>query len=169
MAAREILLLGDPKLYQLSKPVSEEEILQLPTVVADLRDTLIQFRNTWGGGRAIAAPQIGVMKRIVYLHFEQPAVFINPVLSDFSAATVELWDYCMSFPELYVRVQRAATCLITYRDLEWQEQQIHLDGWRSELLQHECDHLDGILAVSRAIDDKSFGLRSQRHLFLSET
>ncbi len=72
---------------------------------------------------------------------------------------------CMSFPELLVNVRRHAHRTISFRDLAWGEQRMQLDGDLSELLQHECDHLDGILAVSPAIDEKSFGLRSQRKLF----
>ena len=78
---------------------------------------------------------------------------------------MELWDDCMSFPELLVKVRRHAQCTIRFRDLAWNEHRMDLDGDLSELLQHECDHLDGILAVSRAIDGKSFGMRSQRELF----
>ena len=74
----------------------------------------------------------------------------------------ELWDDCMSFPDLVVRVRRHRSCRICYRDLDWIEREWQLEGDLSELLQHETDHLDGILAVSRAIDGASFALRSQR-------
>ena len=162
MAVREILLLGNPKLYQVCEPVSRDEVEGLAPVVADLRDTLLDFRVRWGAGRAIAAPQIGVMKRLVYMEIDRPQVFINPVLGNRSAETIELWDDCMSFPELFVYVLRHARCDITFRDLDWQEHTMTLEGALSELLQHECDHLDGILAVARAINGQSFALRSQR-------
>ena len=103
-----------------------------------------------------------LMKRVVYMHIDQPVVFFNPILEDKSAATMELWDDCMSFPDLLVKVSRHHSCRIVYRDQTWEEKSMDLKGNLAELLQHEIDHLDGILAVQRAIDEKSFALRSQR-------
>jgi len=162
MAGREILLLGNPKLYEISTPVERGEIDGLKSVVEDLHDTLMVFREKYGAGRAVAAPQIGVMKRLIYMHVDRPTVIINPVLDQKSAEMMEVWDDCMSFPDLLVKVRRHETCRITFRDLAWREQSISLEGALSELLQHEYDHLDGILAVSRAIDGRSFALRSER-------
>ena len=75
-----------------------------------------------------------------------------------------IWDDCMSFPELLVKVNRHARVRIRYRDLDWEEQTMDLEGDLSELLQHELDHLDGILSIHRAIDDRSIVLKSQREL-----
>ncbi len=124
----------------------------------------MQFRAAHGWGRAIAAPQIGVLKRIVYLHIDKPWLLINPVMTDLSKEQMELWDDCMSFPDLLVRVKRHASFTLHYRDENWTEQALHIDGVLSELLQHEIDHLDGMLAVARAIGGASFALQSQRHL-----
>ena len=74
-----------------------------------------------------------------------------------------LWDDCMCFPDLLVKVQRYRSCKIIFRDIEWKEHAMLLEGDLSELLQHECDHLDGILAVSRAMDKFSFALKSQKN------
>ena len=164
MAVRDIVLLGDPRLYQVCDAVEAEELSELSSAIQDLHDTLLDFRRRHEAGRAIAAPQIGVMKRIVCMNIDQPLVFINPVLSDFSNEMFTLWDDCMSFPELLVKVQRHRSCRMTYRDAEWREQHMQLDGALSELLQHEVDHLDGVLAVQRAVDGQSFALRSQRDL-----
>ncbi len=163
MAVREILLLGNPLLYDVCEPVTQDELESLKPVVQDMHDTLMDFRARYGAGRAIAAPQIGVTKRLVYMHIDRPTVFVNPVLDQLSDAMFEFWDDCMSFPDLLVRVQRHYACRITYRDLDWQEHTLQLEGDLSELLQHECDHLDGILAVSHAVDAQSFCLRSQHH------
>ncbi|MEX2346755.1 MAG: peptide deformylase [Balneolaceae bacterium] len=163
MAIREILLLGNPKLVEQSVPVSKSELNDLKPVVGDLHDTMMDFRRCYNAGRAIAAPQIGVMKRLVYMHIDQPVVFINPVLEFLNNEKLELWDDCMSFPELLVRVKRYAECRITYRDMKWRKHEEVLTGDLSELLQHECDHLDGILATDRAAGSKAFTLRSQRH------
>jgi len=161
MPVREILLLGNPKLYQRCDPVAREELSELRSVVLDLHDTLHDFRRRVAAGRAIAAPQIGVMKRLVYMDLGQPAAFVNPVLDELSEEMVELWDDCMSFPDLLVRVRRHDRCRISFRDLEWRQQSLELQDDLSELLQHECDHLDGILAVSRAIGPRGFALRSE--------
>ena len=161
---KEVLLLGNPKLYEVSQKVRQDELHSLKVVVEDLHDTLIDFKKKYGAGRAIAAPQIGVMKRLIYMYIDSPVVFINPTLMDKSKDMMVVWDDCMCFPDLLVKVERHQTCSISYRDLEWKEQKMRLEGDLSELLQHEYDHLDGILAVSHALDERSFALRSQREL-----
>ena len=161
MAIRKILLLGDPQLYEVAAPVLPRELDKMQAVVEDLHDTMMEFRRIHGIGRAIAAPQIGVHKRVIYLHIGAPTVFINPVLDRQSPEMIELWDDCMSFPDLLVKVRRHKSCRITYRDLDWREQSLDLADDLSELLQHEYDHLDGILAVARAIDGQSFALRGE--------
>ncbi len=159
MAAREILLLGNPQLYEASALVTAADGAALPVVMTDLHDTLMNFRSRYGVGRAIAAPQIGVRKRIVYMHVGEPTLFVNPELDDLSDEMMELWDDCMSFPGLLVRVRRHVRCRVRYRNAQWEERELRLEGALSELLQHECDHLDGVLATQRAIDGKSFTLR----------
>jgi len=164
MAVRDVLLLGNPKLYEIVEPIERKEVDNLPSIVQDLHDTLIDFKKRYGTGRAIAAPQIGMMKRMIYMYINEPKVFINPVLTQKSKERMVVWDDCMCFPDLLVKVKRHQRCGITYKDMEWKEQTMILEGSLSELLQHECDHLDGILAVSRAIDGHSFTLRSQKDL-----
>ncbi len=161
MTLRRILLLGDPKLYEVSSAVTPGDLDLLRPVIADLHDTMMEFRRTHGVGRAIAAPQIGVAKRVVCMHIDEPVVLINPILDKMGSEMIELWDDCMSFPDLLVKVRRHKSCRITYRDLEWREQTMALEDDSSELLQHECDHLDGLLAVARAIDGRSFALREE--------
>lgn len=167
MAVREILMLGNPKLFEMCEPVQQTQLEQIKPIIQDLHDTLMAFRQRYNAGRAIAAPQIGALKRLVYMHTGEPMVFINPVLDLKSTEMMELWDDCMSFPELLVKVHRHQRCRITYSNENWEEQSMILEGSLSELLQHEVDHLDGILAVQRAIDEKSFALKSQRE-FLNE-
>lgn len=164
MAVREILLLGDPRLYEVSAPVVRGELGDLRSVVEDMRDTLLDFRARHGVGRAIAAPQIGVPKRLIYMQVDQPVVFVNPAINDKSTEMFELWDDCMSFPNLLVKVRRHRSCRVVFRDLEWKEQSLALADSLSELLQHECDHLDGVLAVARAVDERAFALKSQSQL-----
>jgi peptide deformylase len=163
MAVRQILLLGNPRLFGISELVRPEEVEAVHDLVSDLHDTLMDFRSQYGVGRAIAAPQIGVMKRLFYMCIDEVStVFINPELSDQSQDMIEVWDDCMCFPDLLVKVMRHRSCRIRFRNLKWEENEIIAEADLSELLQHECDHLDGILAVSRAFDGQSFALRSQR-------
>ena len=160
MPVREILLLGNPKLYESAEAVKKEELSLLDSIVADLQDTLMEFRKKYHAGRAIAAPQIGVMKRMIYMNInDEVTVFINPQLSFMDKEMMEVWDDCMSFPNLLVKVQRHKRCKIVFKDRTWHDQELELKGDLSELLQHEYDHLEGILAVERAIDKRSFLLK----------
>jgi peptide deformylase len=98
------------------------------------------------------------------MFIDKPVVFINPDLLNKSTEMMTVWDDCLCFPDLLVKVERHSTCTISYRDMDWTEKEMFLEGDLSELLQHEYDHLDGILAVSRAMDEQSFALRSQKEL-----
>lgn len=162
---REILKLGDPRLYEVSSEVTKEDADALKGWVTDLHDTLMEFRKTYGAGRAVAAPQIGVKKRLLYMYMDKPYVFINPVLTFPDEEKYTLLDDCMSFPGLIVRVERYRRADISYLDMEFQPRRMHLEGDFSELLQHEYDHLDGILATMRAVDNKSFFMEQMKREF----
>lgn len=153
-----ILTLGDPRLYETSGPVLEEDWALLPGWVEDLHDTLMEYRRVHGAGRAVAAPQIGIQKRLLYMHTDKAYVFINPSLHFPDEETYELMDDCMSFPGLLVKVRRHRRAVIRYTDMEGRACEMPLEGDLSELLQHEYDHLDGILATMRAVDNKSLFL-----------
>lgn len=119
-----------------------------------------------GFGRAIAAPQIGHDIRLIALDLgpgawgDGPFTIADPEMFECSNATVTLWDDCMSFPGLMVKVRRHASISLRYLDEQGREQSwCDLDPSRSELLQHEMDHLDGILAVDRAEPGDSLVLR----------
>lgn len=158
MTLEDILLLGDERLYRVAEPVSREELISLETSIKAMHDLVMQYRSIYGKGRAIAAPQIGLMKRIICYQGKQPVTLINPELSDFSEEMMELWDDCMSFPQLLVKVKRHMRCTQTFRDMDWVEHEWRLEEDLSELFQHEVDHLNGILATDRAIDSRSFRL-----------
>lgn len=151
-----ILKLGDERLYQISEPVSDFNAAGLAEIETKLHSAMFEFRAKYHAGRAIAAPQIGIFKRIIYMNMGEPVLMINPELSNFSEETFELWDDCMSFPNLLVKVKRYKYCTLTFtnRKLEKVTQQLTDDV--SELLQHEYDHLNGILATMLAIDKFSF-------------
>ena len=156
MAVKDILLLGDPRLYEKSEPVLKSEIAGLLPQIELLFETVIDFRSQYGCGRAIAAPQTGLMKRIICLNIDKPVAMLNPELSDLSEDKFEIWDDCMSFPNLLVKVMRHQSLTLTFSDLNFEKQTWHLSGDLSELIQHEYDHLNGILATQRAVDAKSF-------------
>ncbi len=163
MSARDILLLGDERLYQVCKPVREKDLESAKIVLKHLQDTMKVFTEKYGFGRAIAAPQIGEKYRIIYLNTgDQIIGFINPVLTFPEQKMIELWDDCMSFPGLEVKVKRYDRVDIVYKDANWNDCKISFQGDLAELIQHEYDHLDGILAVQRAIDNRSFRMNSQK-------
>jgi peptide deformylase len=162
MAVRDIIYLGNPKLYEESSKVKHEELEDLKGVIEDMADTLMEFRDEYGWGRAISAPQIGVMKRIVYMHVNEPVVLINPVIKLRSRRKTLVWDDCMSCPDLLVEVKRYRRCKVEYRDSNWQKRSMYLEGKLATLMQHEVDHLQGILITQKAISEKSFALRSER-------
>lgn len=155
LAVREILLLGNEKLYDVSTQVSKGELKDINSIIKDMHDTLMNFRKEYGAGRAIAAPQINIFKRIIYMYIDKPVVFINPELEFTGDEKIKVLDDCMSFPKLKVWVIRNKKCRIHYKDLSWNDCTTELSDDLSELLQHEYDHLDGILAVQRAIDNRS--------------
>jgi peptide deformylase len=157
----DLLLLGNPKLYEISKPIKKSELPMVIDWSADLHNVMEEIRTKYNFGRAIAAPQLGVMKRLIYMNIDKPTIIINPEFTYLSDAMFELWDDCMSFPNLLVKVKRHKECRMKYLDENWQIHEIACqNNDLSELLQHEYDHLDGILATMRAIDQKSFKLKS---------
>lgn len=160
MKLNRILPLGDPRLYQVSAPVQRDELISLKETIHDLHDIILEFRAKYHAGRAIAAPQIGVMKRLICLNIDKPIVLINPTISRASEELIELWDDCMCFPNLLVRLRRHRSITIDFLDEHWESHRWDLKDDLSELLQHEYDHLDGILATQRALDDRAFKWRA---------
>ena len=156
MSVKEILLLGNEELYEVSKPISNENIENL---VNDLHDTLMDFRQKHQAGRAIAASQIGIKKRLIYMYIDKPIVFINPKLEFIDDELIDVLDDCMSFPDMLVKVKRHKRCVVKYFDENGHEKELFFEDDLAELIQHEYDHLDGILATMRAIDNKSFILK----------
>ncbi|GHN01171.1 peptide deformylase [Cytophagales bacterium WSM2-2] len=156
----DLLLLGNPTLYEVSSPVEKSELPLVKSWAADLNNVMLEIRAKYNFGRAIAAPQLGIMKRLIYMNIDKPVVFINPQFTYLSDEMFEVWDDCMCFPNLLVRVKRHRELTIKYLDESWQEKEWKMKGDLSELLQHEYDHLEGILCTMRAIDEKSFKWRT---------
>ncbi len=93
----DLLLLGHPQLYKVSDPVLESELPLVKDWVTDLDNVMQEIRANYNFGRAIAAPQLGVMKRVIYMNIDKPVVFINPELTNRSDEMFEVWDDCMCF------------------------------------------------------------------------
>ncbi len=164
MPVREILLLGNPKLWEPSSAVTEIQAPATRALIADLADTLAGFRLRNGFGRAIAAPQIGAQQRMLFVNMQNgstPFALINPHIVRASYEQMELWDDCFSLPNLLVRVRRHLEIDVRYFDQDGAEHLLTATNDLSELLQHEIDHLDGILATERAIDSRSLSLCSE--------
>lgn len=155
----DLLLLGDPRLYEVCEPVKETDLSLVSGWMSDMDNVIKEIRAKYNFGRAIAAPQLGIMKRLIYMNIDKPMVFINPEFSYLSDEKFEVWDDCMSFPNLLVKVKRHKTATINYLDENWQPQELTLENDLSELLQHEYDHLNGILCTMRALDERSFKWR----------
>jgi peptide deformylase len=157
-----VLLLGDPRLRVRSAEVTDFGAAPFAAGRAALAATLQGFRRRHGFGRAISAPQIGISQRFIAVNLGHDTFFIvNPVIAFHSEETFTMWDDCMSFPDLLVRVARHRTISIRYQDERGSERSWErMDLAASELLQHEIDHLDGVLAVDRALPGNSFVLRA---------
>jgi peptide deformylase len=155
----DVLLLGDPRLRVRSNEVERYDREAFDALAA----TLDAFRRKHGFGRAISAPQIGVAERFIAVNLGKGTFFIvNPVITWRSEETFTIWDDCMSFPDVLVRVSRNRSLSLEYVDENMKPQTWNeLDQAAAELLQHEIDHLDGVLAVDRALDRDSLVMRAQ--------
>ena len=151
-APATVLLLGDPRLRVRARPVTDFSDPVFRSDVKRLVATLGYFRRAHGFGRAIAAPQIGVPRRLIAVDLGSgPFLVVNPEVTWKSDATFTMWDDCMSFPGLLVRLRRHESLALHYQDeqgeaKDWER----LDRAASELMQHEIDHLDGVLFTDRA-------------------
>jgi peptide deformylase len=152
-----VLQVGDPRLRRLARPVADPADPDFRRSAAALSSALEAFRAEMGFGRAIAAPQLGFDQRFIAANLaDHPFLLINPEMTWHSQETFTLWDDCMSFPWLLVKVRRWTSISLRYQD-EHGETVVRegLGRAQSELFQHELDHLDGILALDRAIDKQA--------------
>jgi peptide deformylase len=165
MAIRTVLQLGDPGLREIASRVENPAASETRTLVEDLADTLAYWKKTTGYGRAIAAPQIGSALRVIFLQLPGSEVwpFVNPEITQRSEEKIVVWDACLSFLSIFMQVERHREIAVRYQDLrgEWHEVQAGEERNLSELLQHEIDHLDGILAVDRITDIRTMCTREE--------
>jgi peptide deformylase len=165
VAIRTILQLGDPGLRRIANRVDDPSAPEIRALVEDLSDTLAYWKKTTGYGRAIAAPQIGSGLRVIFLQLPgaDPWPFVNPEITKRSEEKIVVWDACLSFLSIFMQVQRHREITVRYQDFrgEWHEVQAGEERNLSELLQHEIDHLEGILAVDRITDIRTMCTREE--------
>jgi len=160
---REVLRMGDPRLLERSLPVEAFGTVQLRELIADMRDTMAQL-----SGAGLAAPQIGVPLRVVIFGVTQnprypdaeevpDTVLINPVITPVGEETEEAWEGCLSVPGMRGVVPRFMR--VRYQGFDESGQAIDrsVQGFHARVVQHECDHLDGILYPMRIRDMSKFG------------
>ncbi|HYF94496.1 MAG TPA: peptide deformylase [Symbiobacteriaceae bacterium] len=161
MPVREIVQMGDPRLRTPCSVVVDPCSPQVAAAVEDLKETLAHCRQTTTYGRAIAAPQIGVMARILFFNVDAPWPLINPEIVERSDETMVVWDACLSFLCIFFQVMRHKWIKVRYQDVQGAWHEIRAEGDLSELLQHEIDHLDGILAIDRLADIRTMCTREE--------
>ena len=163
MAIREILRMGHPLLLQVAQPVTQFDTPELHALIQNMFDTMAARH-----GAGLAAPQIGVSLRVVIFGMEKnprypdaapvpTTVLINPVLSFLGEEQVEDWEGCLSVPGLRGWVPRYTR--LHYRGYDQFGQVIDrtVDDFHARVVQHECDHLDGVLYPQRIRDMTKFG------------
>ncbi len=158
-----VLLEGDPRLRARSSPIAAVDG-DVKEAIAQVADTLADLRRRHGFGRSLAAPQVGIGRRLLVADLGAgPFALLNPEIQWRSAETFEVWDDCFSVPDKLVRVLRHRSISLTYRDARFR-----LRRWEklppdlAELLQHEIDHLDGILMLDRAVGRDAVRPASER-------
>jgi peptide deformylase len=168
MAVRTVLQLGNPKLREVAETVSDPTSPRISELICDLADTLAYWRASTGYGRAIAAPQLGENVRVIFIQLPgaEPWPLINAEIIRRSEEQVVVWDACLSFLSIFMQVRRNREIVGRYQDMHGQVHEFRAGDERnlSELLQHEIDHLDGILAIDRVIDMRTVCTREEFEL-----
>ena len=163
MAVRRVLKMGDPLLYRKAEPVKGFKTPELDALVADMFDTMAALN-----GAGLAAPQIGVSQRVVIFSVESnprypdvepvpTTVLINPILTPIGDEMEEGWEGCLSVPGLRGLVTRHQSLRYTGFDQNGTPIDRTVSGFHARVVQHECDHLDGILYPMRLRDIRLLG------------
>ena len=160
---RDVLRMGDPRLLQRSAKVERFGTPELAALLQDMRDTLAHLN-----GAGLAAPQIGVSLRVVifgvhanprYPDVEEvpDTVLINPEITPLSDESEEAWEGCLSVPGMRGWVPRWTSLRYSGFDEHGKRFERSVEGFHARVVQHECDHLDGILYPMRIRDLSKFG------------
>lgn len=156
MPIRPILELGNPLLRQPAQPIDAVQSAATQALIADLWDTLHDWRKQRGYGAALAAPVIGVsLRAIVMLFDEQPYVLINPRFEQWGRAQSAGYETCLAFNTIWGEVFRPASVVVAALDANGAERRYEADGPLARIMQHEIDHLDGLVWLDREPDPQS--------------
>ncbi len=167
MPARPILRIGHPCLLQVALPVAEFNTPELDALVTDMLDTMAA-----ADGAGLAAPQIGVLQRVVIFGFEnnpryperdsvELTILINPEIQPLGNEIESDWEGCLSVPDMRGRVPRHQRIIYRGFDPQGQSVEREVDGFHARVVQHEVDHLDGILYPQRIEDMTKFGFEKE--------
>ena len=163
MTVKNVLKMGDPRLLEICKPVSTIDSAEMQALLQDMWDTM-KAEN----GAGLAAPQIGVLRRVVIFGYqlnprypEAPpvpeTVLINPEIKPLSEVMESDWEGCLSVPGMRGRVERYRDIAYRGHDAEGNLIEREVSGFHARVVQHECDHLDGILYPLKMHDLRYFG------------
>jgi peptide deformylase len=167
MAVRDVLRMGHPVLRERSKPVEAFGTPELRALLEDMKETMAS-RN----GAGLAAPQIGVLQRVVIFGVDHNprypdaeavpfTVLVNPKLVMLTRDVEEEWEGCLSVPGMRGVVPRYTKLKYSGFDIEGQPFERVAEGFHARVVQHECDHLDGILYPQRMTDMTRFGFNEE--------
>ena len=150
MAVRRVIQMGHPVLRQIAEPVTAEELKSdgFQRLCDDLLDTMLDY-----DGVGLAAPQVGVSKRVVVLELDEdegPEFLVNPVIEVLADTTRHTWEGCLSVEGMRGRVERPDHVRVLAFDRDGSRKGYELEGYPAVVVQHECDHLDGVLYVDKA-------------------
>ena len=151
MAIREVLQFGHPLLREPAADVSNFDSESTRRIMEDLRDTLHDLQRIHHMGGGLAAPQIGSSTRIVYVNARGRSFFLlNPEIIDHSEEIFDVWDFCFSAKASFLaQIERYRKITVEYRNENGDARREDFEGYFSELLQHEIDHLYGRLFIDR--------------------
>jgi peptide deformylase len=163
MAVRPVLRMGEPLLLERAAPVTEFNTAELNALIQDMRDTMAALN-----GAGLAAPQIGVsLQLVIFGGFKSPrypeaeeipdTVLINPILTPMDNEMDEAWEGCLSVPGMRGLVPRYTQLRYIGFDQSGQPIDRTVQGFHARVVQHECDHLEGILYPMRIEDMSQFG------------
>jgi len=169
MAIRPVLRLGDPRLFQVASEVSEFNKTQLDALIQDMFDTMAAE-----DGAGLAAPQIGIGLRVVIFGFDNnprypdnnpvpKTILINPQIIPLNSEKEDGWEGCLSVPHMRGMVSRFTHIRYTGFDAAGTAIDVTAEGFHARVVQHECDHLDGIIYTQRLSDPLKFGFTEELH------
>ena len=167
MTIQKVLRMGEPELLKVCKAVTNFNTASLDELVENMWDTMHEEN-----GAGLAAPQIGINLRVVVFGFENnprypdaldipTTVLINPEITFITDQTEECWEGCLSVPGMRALVPRYTHIRYSGRDQKGQPFTREVNDFHARIVQHECDHLDGILYPQRITNMKSFGFREE--------